>query len=180
MKNIIGVHEYRRWWWAVSRVSRLRRKCYTAVEALAHYNAAIRLRMMEEQFRKFVTGRNNVWRLRPDPPTGRVHDVRVIDIDDRNYVMVDERAYEELKDTPWFVLGREILAVERAEKLDHYPWLKFHYVRLADLVAWGIGWRERPHMVNRDGDWRDCRVERLIPQEKFDPNNYARGIFGTV
>ena len=115
-----------------------------------------------ERHHRFVSGRNNVWRLRPDPPRGWVNGIRVIDIDHDRFCYVDEKTYETQKDVAWFVRAREILAIERVEPLTQVPWFLFHYVRLQDWITWGPKWRERPRVVSATPDWQDCRFGSLL------------------
>ena len=129
------------------RKLRLRRRCYTASEALAHYNAAAQLALPADQYCRLVAGRNNVWRLRPDPRREWVTERRRIDIDREHFVLVDEAAYIAHKDTCWFVRAREILTVESITVLPAYPWLEFHYMRLTTPRA-----RSELHLAgSRDG-----------------------------
>ncbi len=131
-KGVRYDHVRRRWIAEVKAAGKFWRQCYSEAEAVAHYNAVARC-----HFNLPAEKLNNLWKLRPNRGylgTG-LYAPKMLDIDQHEYVLVDEGTYNRCKDLDWFLdweTGRAMVIV------DYFPDLRakdrFVYVTLEDLV----------------------------------------------
>ncbi len=100
-KKLRGMWRDRNGWQVAVRAARFFRRCKTQAEASAYYNA-VASKTWDGLSPKQL---NNPWQIRRN--IGFLHSarqsIRVVEIDEEEYFLVDESDYMQLKDWDWFI-----------------------------------------------------------------------------